>query len=142
MEKIPATDQPVLGLNLNRIEFEIRLGPDVHSLGGAFAFQEDLEYVNLQVTSNITDLSFMFCGAHSFNQPVGNWDTSNVTDMSGMFMNAEAFNQPIGDWDTSKVSNMRFMLSRAKSFNQPVDGWNISNVEDSMLMFYEQGTAE
>ena len=34
------------------------------------------------------------------------------------------------------------MFSRAKSFNQPVDGWNISNVEDSMLMFYEQGTAE
>ena len=57
-------------------------------------------------------------------------------------MNAEAFNQPIGDCDTSKVSNMRFMFSRAKSFNQPVDGWNISNVEDSMLMFYEQGTAE
>ena len=31
----------------------------------------------------------------SFNQPIGDWNVSNVTDMSFMFGDASSFNQPV-----------------------------------------------
>ena len=139
--------------SLKRIDFEIKLGENVHSLASAFENLEKLEYVNIQDTSgvtnmsgmfrfaelfnqpiskwdtsSVTDMSEMFSGAESFNQPIGNWDTSNVTDMSGMFTKAVSFNQPIGDWDTSKVTDMSGMFFGAKSFNQPIGDWDTSKV--------------
>ena len=127
---------PFWGLNLRRIKFEIILGQNVHSLAGAFANQKDLEYINLNDTSNITDMNGMFENASSFNQPIGNWDTSKVTDMSNMFSGASSFNQPIDKWDTSSVSNMSGMFADASSFNQPIgDWWDTSNVTDMSSMF-------
>ena len=147
---------------LKRIEFEIKLGENVHSLASAFENLEKLEYVNIQDTSgvtnmsgmfngaksfnqpiskwdtsSVTDMSEMFSGAESFNQPIGNWNTSKVTDMSSMFYEATSFNQPIGSWDTSNVTNMYFMFGFAKSFNQPIGNWNTSNVTDMCCMFSE-----
>ena len=121
--------------SIKRIEFEIKLGKNVHSLAYAFMNFKKLQYVNIQDTSNITDMSFMFIGARSFNQPIGNWDTSNVTDMSYMFYHAEKFNQPIGNWDTSNVTDMHWMFYLAKKFNQPIGNWNISNVVNKLGMF-------
>lgn len=54
---------------LKRIEFEIILGKNVRSLDAAFMNMKSLEYVNLKDTSNVTDMSCMFSGANSFNQP-------------------------------------------------------------------------
>jgi len=122
---------------IRRINFEIKLGPKVHSLAYAFSGLENLEYVNIKDTSNITDMSGMFNGAKSFNQPIGNWDTSKVTNMKYMFASAESFNQHIGDWDTSKVTNMQYMFSGAESFNQPIGDWNTSNVTNMRGMFWE-----
>ena len=119
------------------IDFEVRLSPNVHSLACAFAEFKNLTYVNIKDTSNITDMSGMFAGAESFNQPIGEWDTSKVTDMSGMFAGAESFNQPIGKWDTSKVTNMMIMFAKAKSFNQPIGDWNTSHVTNMHGMFWE-----
>ena len=96
---------------LKRIEFEIILGKKVRSLAAAFMNMKSLEYVNLKDTSNVTDMSYMFSFAESFNQPIENWDTSNVTDMSCMFSGAYSFNQPIGNWNTSKVTDMSHMFS-------------------------------
>ena len=121
---------------LKRIKFEIILGENVHSLASAFSFMEELEYVNLKDTSNVTDMSDMFRGATRFNQPIGNWDTSKVTNMSHMFAGAESFNQPIGNWDTSKVTSMNGMFSQAKSFNQPIGNWDTSKVTGMNGMFY------
>ena len=120
---------------LKRIEFEIKLGENVHSLASAFENLEKLEYVNIQNTSGVTDMSRMFNGAKSFNQPIGKWDTSSVTDMSFMFQKAVSFNQPIGNQDTSKVIDMSWMFCLAKKFNQPIGNWDISNVEDKQGMF-------
>ena len=113
---------------IKRLEFEIRLGKNVHSLARAFIEFEELEYVNIQDTSHVTDMSCMFCGASSFNQPIGNWNTSKVTNMHSMFEEAESFNQPIGSWDTSKVTDMACMFYGASSFNQPIGNWNTSKV--------------
>ena len=120
---------------LKRIEFEIKLGENVHSLASAFENFKKLEYVNIQDTSGVTDMKQMFHRAISFNQPIGNWDTSNVTDMSGMFTKAVSFNQPIGDWDTSKVTDMSGMFFVAKSFNQPIGDWDTSKVTGMGGMF-------
>jgi len=120
---------------LRRIEFEVKFGPGVHSLAYAFYMFENLEYVNIKDTSKITDMSCMFWGAKSFNQPIGNWDTSRVTNMSHMFEDATSFNQPIGDWDTSNVTNMSQMFEGAKSFNQPIGDWDTLNVTDMSGMF-------
>ena len=121
---------------IKRIEFEVRLGPRVHSLACAFSLFEKLEYVNIKDTSRVTHMGGMFQGAKSFNQPIGNWDTSMVTDMSGMFWGAKAFNQPIGNWDTSKVTNMRFMFEEATFFNQPIGNWDTSRVTNMEGMFH------
>ena len=120
---------------VKRIEFEIKLGDNVHSLASAFENFEKLEYVNIQDTSGVTDMHRMFCGAKIFNQPIGNWNTSKVTDMSFMFCGAESFNQQIGNWDTSMVKNMECMFQCAKSFNQPIGNWDTSNVTDMSGMF-------
>ncbi len=52
---------------------------------------------------------------------------SKVTDMSFMFNNASTFNQPIGNWDISKVSNMESMLSNSgldcQNYNKTLIGW-------------------
>lgn len=121
---------------IKRIEFEIKFGSNVNSLSCAFLDFDKLEYVNIIDTSNITDMSGMFCRALSFNQPIGNWDTSKVTNMFAMFFEALSFNQPIGNWDTSKVTNMSKMFWRAKAFNQPIDNWDISSVKDICCMLH------
>ena len=120
---------------LKRLEFEIKLGSNVHSLAYAFWQFEELEYVNIKDTSNVTDMSGMFAETKSFNQPIGNWDTSKVTNMNSMFHGAESFNQPIGNWNTSKVTDMADMFEYATSFNQPIGNWDTSKVTDMYSMF-------
>ena len=85
--------------------------------------------------SGVTDMSFMFSNATSFNQDIGDWNVSMVSNMSNMFSSASAFNQDIGDWNVSMVSNMSNMFFIATSFNQNIGDWNVSNVRDMKSMF-------
>jgi surface protein len=59
--------------------------------------------------SAVTDLSFMFLGVASFEQPLNNWDVSNITNMQSMFQHTN-FNQPLNNWDVSNVTNMQGMF--------------------------------
>ncbi|MBK8194344.1 MAG: DUF285 domain-containing protein [Lewinellaceae bacterium] len=86
-------------------------------------------------TAAVTDISFMFVAASSFNQPIGGWNTAAVTDMRSMFNLASSFNQPIEGWNTTAVTVMGFMFSGASSFNQPIGGWNTAAVTDMGFMF-------
>ena len=79
-------------------------------------------------TSGVTDMTFMFDSASSFNQNISSWDTSQVTYMSYMFLAASLFNQDISKWDTSKVQQMDYMFLDASSFNQNISSWNVQNV--------------
>ena len=47
----------------------------------------------------------MFREAGAFNHPLTGWDVSSVKDMSSMFEGAVSFNQPLA-WDVSSVKDM------------------------------------
>ena len=87
-------------------------------------------------TTEVTDMSVLFCHDMNFNEDISKWDVSNVTTMYGMFCEAFNFNQPIGKWDVSNVTDMKGMFFGAKSFNQLLDGWNTSKVTRMDRMFY------
>ena len=87
--------------------------------------------------SSVTDMSYMFAYAYSFNQPLDNWDVSSVTDMSSMFYDAYAFNQSLASWDVSSVTDMSSMFYDAYSFNQPLTSWDVSSVSFMSSMFYD-----
>lgn len=86
--------------------------------------------------SQVTNLSYMFWGARSFNGAIGNWDTSNVTNMLAMFYYAESFNQDLNNWDTSKVQTMNSLFAHALAFNGNITDWNVGNVVTMNSMFY------
>ena len=79
---------------LKNIRFKVKLASNVHSLACAFSGMKKLEFVNLEDTSNVTNMKRIFAGASKFNQPIGDWDTSKVTDMKGMFEGANAYSHP------------------------------------------------
>ena len=70
---------------------------------------------------------------------ISEWDVSKVTNMSYMFNNARSFNQPLDKWNTSNVTNMSSMFRRAKSFNQPLNNWDTSKVADMNSIFKNSG---
>ena len=84
---------------------------------------------------NVTNMSYMFARATSFNQAIGGWNTANVTNMKFMFYEATSFNQAIGGWNTANVTNMESMFYGATSFNQAIGGWNTANVTNMESMF-------
>jgi surface protein len=88
----------------------------------------------------MTDMSGLFNGKLSFNQPIASWDTSNVINMSYLFdagTLGREFNQPIGSWNTSKVITMEAMFYHADLFNQPIGSWNTGAVTNMSYMFHD-----
>ncbi len=96
--------------------------------------------MNTWDVSNVTDMSYMFHRAFSFNHPIGNWNISRVTNTSFMFYTASHFNQPIGNWNVSRVTNMSSMFNSAYSFNQALNLWDVSMVVDMNRMFSDTNT--
>jgi surface protein len=94
---------------------------------------EDVSFVD---TSGITDMSWLFSNASSFNQDISKWNTSKVKYMHAMFYGASSFNQDISKWNTSKVKDMHAMFCKASSFNQDISSWDTSKVRNMFWMFY------
>ena len=88
------------------------------------------------VTTLMTDMSFMFSSAFTFNAPIGSWDVSNVLNMSYMFNSAFSLKQDISNWNVLNVKYMSYMFTNANSFNGDISNWSVSNVYTMDWMFY------
>jgi hypothetical protein len=80
--------------------------------------KDAIESGQLKITdwdvSEVTDLSGLFEGFSSFNQPL-NWDTSNVTTMASTFHGCRSFNREL-KWTTSNVRTMTFTFAQCAAF--------------------------
>lgn len=93
------------------------LGSSVTSFANLFKGATSLISVPSNVPSSVTDMSFMFTDASSFNQDISGWNVSNVQTMLVMFAGATSFNKNITAWDVSSVVNMSNMFASATAFN-------------------------
>ena len=98
----------------------------------ASSFDGDLSAWDL---SHITSMTGMFWGASSFDGDLSAWDVSSVTDMYTMFYNAISFDGDISTWDVSRVRNMANMFHSASSFDGDISAWDVSSVTDMYAMF-------
>lgn len=92
--------------------------------------------------TGVTNFTFAFSGAKSFNSDISGWNIGSATSMFYAFEGATAFNnggQPLattgGGWDTSNVDSMQCMFYGASAFNQSVSSWNTSKVTTMYAMF-------
>ena len=92
-------------------------------------------------TSNIKDMSDMFCYTEFANPDVSNWDVSNVTHMWGMFSDARIANPDVSKWDVSNVRYMYCMFKDAYAADPDVSNWDVSNVRNMASMFYNAVSA-
>ena len=94
----------------------------VTDASSAFAGAANLTDVPASIPITITDMTKMFDGATSFNDPdIREWDVSNVEKMTLMFNNTPEFTQDLKQWDTSSVENMAFVMG--------ADKWLPDNIE-------------
>ena len=139
VEPLECLNGEIVYLDANGITVKACLNAQIGDTGNINGFtytvvseQQLRDYVNSNypdlnrlVTSQVTDMSYMFSNTTVFNQPIGNWDLSNV-NMNGMFSGAASFNQPIGNWETTFTFVAR-MFQNATSFNQDISNWDVSN---------------
>ena len=107
------------------------------SMNSAFQGASNMVYraADAPDLSGVTDTSWMFYGATSFNGNISSWDVSAVTDMRQMFHGATSFNQDLSSWDVSAVTDMAYMFFRSLPFNGNISTWNTSAVTDMHSMF-------
>ena len=83
-------------------------------------------------TSNVTNMSCMFCNCHSL-VSIPQLNTSNVTDMSSMFVGCSSL-VSIPELDTSNVTNMSYMFDGCSKL-ETIPLLDTSNVAYSDNMF-------
>ncbi|MCX7768970.1 MAG: BspA family leucine-rich repeat surface protein, partial [Flavobacteriales bacterium] len=101
------------------------------NLTDAFAFAANLDVVATDVPNltNCSSLLGMFCQCPSLigNSSFNSWNTSNVTNMSFMFNDATSFNQAIGNWQLHPNVNLTNMLDNCgmscANYSATLQGW-------------------
>lgn len=103
------TSSPFSGiLSLTKINFEIIIKENCHSLEGLFYGCKNLEEApNLQ-TSNITNFNSMFYDCEQLTK-IPNYETKNVVSMQNTFHGCKSLTK-LPFWDTSSVTNMFGMI--------------------------------
>ena len=123
----------------SNMEYNAADAPDLSRVTDASYMFHDASSFNGDLSSwdvsSVTNMYSMFSGARSFNGNLSTWDVSSVTSMQDMFYYATSFNQPLDSWDVSSVVHMGRTFSNAPSFNQPLSSWNVSSATNMRGMF-------
>ena len=86
--------------------------------------------------SEVTDMSYLFQDATSFNGDLSGWEFPKVTHMEYMFDYATSFEgKGVSKWTFPEVTNMDSMFAEATSFNGDVSNWTFPNVTNMSFMF-------
>ena len=112
-------------------------GVGVDILGGGLFREIEVSFlVPLTSPPELTDFSYMFNGAITFNQDISSWDMSNATSVRYMFKNCEVYNKSLLGWDTSNVTDFTGMFSGCLLFNQQLNYLNISSTTSLERLLY------
>ena len=123
-------DVVVLGKEITALNSEDENGDIEGLFEGSNRTNEQFKGIENWDVSWVENMTYMFCYAVDFNQPLNEWDVSKVKDMSCMFQCAKNFNQPLNNWDVSKVGFMSYMFCNAHAFNQSLSSWGIEDYDD------------
>lgn len=80
-------------------------------------------------SSNLTNMSHIFCDAKDYKQTVNKIKTAKVTDLSGAFKNTPLFDQPLDAWDVSSVTTLSEAFAGSTKFNQDLSTWNTKSLK-------------
>ena len=97
---------------------------------------EGLQYLN---TSEVTDMSLMFCGCNNLSSiiDVSHFDTSKVKNMLGMFEGCNSVTLDVSNFNTSNVTNMAEMFAWLPLSSLDISNFDTSKVTDMSSMFAE-----
>lgn len=96
---------------------------------------ENIQYLN---TSNVTDMSSMFCNCESLTSlDLSSFDTSKVTNMYGVFWSCSSLRSlDLSNWNTANVLNMICMFEDCSSLiTLDLSSFNTANVWGMESMF-------
>jgi surface protein len=86
--------------------------------------------------ANVSNMSYVFSKASSFNGDLSNWNVSNVTNMYAMFNEATAFSGDLSNWDVSNLTNMSFMLYNCgmsqENYDNTLISWAAQSVQSNV----------
>ena len=105
---------------------------------GAFGGAANMVYraTDAPDLSGVTDMTYMFTNAHSFDGDLSDWDVSSVTTMYQMFLGASSFDGDLSRWDVSSVTDMYHLFEGASSFDGDLSDWDVSSVTNMNSMFF------
>ena len=116
--------------------------PTLNSFSYAFYDEENLTSVPSTLPSSVTNTSFMFQGATSFNQNISGWNVSSVTNMNSMFESTSAFYTNTTSTGRSLI-NLTLWPRTAAAYTRffSPDGSTDTSELDLNSPFYTQGSS-
>jgi len=134
-------DSSYLFCNLDNLE-EIHFNncfdtSNVTDMSEMFCYCRNLKELDLSCfdTSKVTDMSNMFQGCYITALDISNFDTSNVTTMAEMFRSTYITDLDVSHFDTSKVTSMKGMFYGCHTRSLDLSGFDTSKVTSMMEMF-------
>ena len=105
--------------NKDHIEIKLIETKPITNVSNIFDGCNSLQSITDWNTSNIEDMSYMFCNCYKLESlpDISRWNTENVVNMSSMFLNCSSLKSfpEISEWKINKVKNMSYMFAGCKS---------------------------